>query len=150
VAYQEIREFETALGFELPEDYRNFLKTINGGEVFIEHNIIPYGFNVNALYRLSASNPFYGLDEARRIQVQNKLCLRQALIIGDDGGTGEYLLALDGKRKGAVFFIWLDDRPILTTSEWENDEVIIPEEMIEISSSFNYFGELILKGAERV
>jgi len=83
------------------------------------------------------------ISEARDLQERNRLCLKQALSIGHDGGTGDYYLMLAGKKSGAIFFIWLDDRPILSPIDWEAAEVRIPPDMVQISSTLDDFGQLI-------
>ncbi len=150
VRSEELLRFEEALGFDLPDDYRNFLLTFNGGEVVVEHDIwvpeVPFELGVDHFSPFTAPSPFLGVVEARDLQVRHRLCLRQALSIGDDGGTGEYYLVLAGEKRGAVFFTWLDDRPRLSPSDWETWEVRIPSDMVEISPTFDTLGQSILDG----
>jgi hypothetical protein len=55
------------------------------------------------------------------------------------------LLPYFGVSKGRRrFFVWLDDRPMLSDEEWETWEVRIPADMIELSPDFDCCGELIL------
>ena len=150
VSSEQIRLFEVSLGFGLPSDYRDFLEKFNGGRVFVEHDFrvrdVPFDLAVNSFLPLTAPSPFIGVVEARDLQVRNRLYLWQMLPIAHDGGTGEYLLVLDGKRRGAVFFIWVDNIVTVPLSDWGNSEVNIPDDMVEISPSFDALGELILAG----
>jgi hypothetical protein len=154
VSPEEIRQFEAGLGLDLPDDYRCFLEEFNGGRVIVEHYIrlpgVPFNLGVDSFWKLTAPSPFMGVAEARDLQVRNRWCLRQALAIGGDGGTGHYFILLAGERRGAVFFIWLDDRPLLSLSDWETWEVKIPEDMIEISRSFDDLRRLILDNRRKV
>ncbi len=150
---QDIIEFEEIVGLDLPDDYRNFLMAFNGGEIMIEHDIrvpgIPFDLGVWYFWPLSAPSPFLGIREARRMQAEERMCLRQAIAVGGDGGTGHYYLLLTGEKRGAVFFIWLDDRPQLPCDEWETWDVRIPEEMVEVAPDFDSLGELVLTSARR-
>ena len=114
----------------------------------IEHAIclrdFPYELGVNSVWELSAPSPSIGIVEARDLQTRNRLCLRQAIAIADDGGTGHYFLLLAGEKRGSVFFVYLDDRPLLSLEDWESLEISVPEEMVEVSSTFDELGKLIL------
>lgn len=150
---EDLQRFEQSLGFEFPEDYRDFLLRFNGGRVIIEHDIwvpgSPFELGVDYFTPLTAPNPFLGIIEARDLQERNRWCLRQALSIGHDGGTGDYYLVLAGEKEGAVFFIWLDDRPKLSPPDWDTWEVRIPPDMIEVSPTFDDLGQLILDSRTR-
>ena len=145
---EDIQRFEEKLGFDLPDDYRHFLKEFNGGRVFVEHEICEansaLSLGVEYFLPLTAPRPSMGVIETRDVQVSHRLCLRQALEIADDLGTGCYYLVLAGERRGAVYFIWKDERPMLSPPEWEAWEVRIPSEMLEISPSFDALGQTLL------
>lgn len=145
---EDVQRFEEALGFPLPTDYREFLREFNGGTVILDHDIrVPeagFGLRVAYFYPVAPPIGYMGIGEIRKLQALNRLCLRQAVSIGDDRGTGEYYLVLAGERSGTVLFIWLDDRPILTSSQWETSEINIPEDMVDVSPSFDDLGRLIL------
>jgi hypothetical protein len=149
----DLQKFEAGLEYDLPNDYRDFLLEINGGKVLVEHEIkvpdTPFGLGVDFLLPLTATSPSMGVVEARDIQVRNRLCLRQAIEIGDDMGTGRYYLILAGEKCGAIYFIWNDDRPTLSGIEWEAWDVSIPSDMIEISNSFDALGETIIAHSRR-
>jgi hypothetical protein len=142
-----IERFEAKLGFVLPTDYRVFLLDYNGGKIRFEHTIhllkLASETFLNYLYPLSAPSPFLGITESRELQELNRVCLPQAIFIGDDMGTGFFFLILDGVERGSVYFAFKDDLPI-READWYADGIKIPGCMEKISSSFREFGELIL------
>jgi hypothetical protein len=148
----EVSRFEESIGLDLPDAYRDFLLKFNGGEVITDHDIrlpeSPFIFGVWSFWPLTASSPGLGISEGRQMQLEENWCLRQAIAIADDGGTGYYYLILAGEKAGAIYFVWLDERPILSEEDWETWEVRIPEEMIEVSADFDSLGELILSSAK--
>jgi len=73
------------------------------------------------------------------------LCLRQATQIGSDLGTGFFYLILHGTEKGAVYFTFKDDMPMLSPKEWNQIAVKIPESMIKVSSDFDELAKLIIE-----
>jgi hypothetical protein len=143
-----LERFEDDIGFELPADYRDFLIKYNGGEIKIEHEIFirETPLTVHFLWRLTAPRPSFGIIEGRDLQVRNRMCMRQAIGIGDDMGTGTYYMILEGDARGAVFFIWLDNRPMLSAKDWRNRNVCIPSEMMYVSPDFDSFGKMIIEG----
>ena len=151
VSATEIQEFEAELGFSLPEDYRNFLLTLNGGKVLVDHQLPVEGLFgaafVHYLYPFSKPSPFLGIKEARKQQECSRLCLRQAIEIGDDMGTGSYFIILDGSQRGGVYFIYNDDRDSISKAQWEDVRVRIPKDMVLVAPDFDGLGEAILANA---
>ena len=98
ISATEVQQFEAELGFSLPEDYRNFMLTLNGGKVLVDHDIPVEGLFgaafVHYLYPFSKPSPFLGIKEARRQQECSRLCLRQAIEIGVDTRGIEVQLGL--------------------------------------------------------
>jgi hypothetical protein len=143
----DIRSFERELGFRLPNDYVRFLRQFNGGKIIVDHEIpiraLDSDIFINYLMPFSAKSPFLGVLEARVIQVANRQCLRQALKIGDDMGTGFYYVILAGELSGAVFFIYKDDVP-QREADWFSDRVEIPTSMVQVAPDFDALGQLIL------
>jgi hypothetical protein len=148
IVASELRVFQENIGYQLPEDYVEFLLNFNGGRVTREHEIfvtkISCHVGVDYFYPLSAPSPFLGIMEARDLQMRNRMAIRQALEVAHDMGTGHYYLMLDGEQKGAVFFVWTDDRVMLSAEEWESWEVLIPPEMIRIAASFDELVQMII------
>jgi SMI1 / KNR4 family (SUKH-1) len=148
ISLKDIEAFEADIGYTFPDDYRQFLLAYNGGTVVFEHDIpIPDmpggGVFVKYLWALSVASPSLGVKESRAIQTIYRQCLRQAVIIGDDWGTGYFFLILDGVERGAVYFIYKDGMPQLSEEEWESWEIHIPEDMVKITSDFDSLAELI-------
>ncbi len=136
----------------MPDDYRNFLLAFNGGRISVDHDIPVEGLFgaafVHYLYPFSKPSPFLGIKEARKQQECSRLCLRQAIEIGGDLGTGSYFVLLDGSQRGAVYFIYNDDRDSISKAQWEDVRVRIPKDMVLVASDFDSLGEAILANAK--
>ena len=147
-----VRQFEEALEFDLPQDYRDFLLQLNGGRVLFSNTFriseIPFDLGVSYIYPLTVPRPFMGIVEIRHVQMCNHLCLRQALNIADCYGVGGFYLLLAGAERGRVYYIWNDDESFysLSAEEWESREVRIPKDMVEVSPTFDSLGQMILNG----
>lgn len=143
----QLQLFEADLGFFLPDDYREFLLTLNGGKVLVDHDIfvseLYCDVSLNCLWPLTKESPSLGILEARDVQVRQRLALRQAIRIGDDMGTGFFFLILDGKEKGSVYFGFKDDLP-MREGDWYSTEVCIPDCMVKISQTFSDLGRTIV------
>jgi hypothetical protein len=148
---EEVKRFEDEIGFELPDDYRRFLLTFNGGKIIPEHDIwipeISCDIGVNYLWPLTTPSPSLGIVEARHLQECNRFCVKQAMVIGDDGGTGFFYLVLAGEKKGATYFIWKDDVFTLPPHDWESWEIRIPDDFVEISPDFDSLEKMIIENA---
>src|SRR5262245_37653867 len=97
---QDLIRLEERLGVSLPSDYRQFLLRFNGGRVVVEHKLsvpeTPFDLGVEYLSPLTAPPPGMGVVEARDLQEATRMCLKEVLSIGHDGGTGDYYLILSG------------------------------------------------------
>ena len=125
----------------------------NGGKVIIDHEIrvsnFAYDIGVDNIFPLSGKNQFWGIKEDREVQESQKMCMRQAIAICDDGGTGDFYMILQGKEKGAVFYIFSDEIPILSDEEWGSNQIRIPDNMVKVSPDFNTLAEIIVKSRNR-
>jgi hypothetical protein len=143
----ELMKFEAELGFLLPDDYRAFLLNQNGGKVCLDTEIqlqgIPFELSVEYFFPLHAQKPFMGVVELRDIQVKNRLCIRQALEVAADMGTGCYYLILAGPERGSVFFLWEDDKSTVAPESWDFEEPEMPSDMMKISDTFDELGFII-------
>ena len=103
---KDILEFEEYLGFELPQDYRKFLKEYNGGIPDYNKNCfyikdlkeetmldVLYGINIEKNFDLKEWNDEYGCD-----------LLPKMLIIGSDPGGMMIILSSDEKDGG--IYLW--------------------------------------------
>lgn len=93
--------FEKRLGAKLPDDYRAFILTINGGRLAPENRRFAGRFVVNSMFSLD--DP----DEARRLvpsggpdDAPSKELLRIAY---DDGGNDIYI-GISGTHRGEVWY----------------------------------------------
>lgn len=148
VSIETIDRFEKSVGFAFPDDYRQFMLEFNGGKVTVEHDIHVPDFScdvyVTDFLPLTKECPSLGIREAREIQEGSRLCLRQMIRIADDFGTGFFYLLLSGEQAGAVYFAFKDELPILE-GDWYSDQIVIPESVVKVSSSFNALGQAILE-----
>jgi hypothetical protein len=143
---QEIASFEARVGFALPGDYRAFLLRINGGAMIgWRSTSIPEldDFGVSTLYPLSAEPPRFGLVQSRIAQETCRRGPRQSIIIGDDGGTADFFLILDGRERGSVYHGYQDDPVFLEWEDWSSNRIVMPECMVRVASSFESLGHLM-------
>lgn len=149
---RDVEQFEAELGFSLPEDYRNFMLSFNGGRVLVDHDIqiegLFGGAFVHYLYPLSKPGFSPSIKQARKEQECSRFCLRQAIEIGNDMGPGAYYIILDGPQRGAVYFIFNEDRESLSDKQWNATRVRIPQDMILVAPDFDSLGEAILANAK--
>ncbi|MCE9561599.1 MAG: SMI1/KNR4 family protein [Planctomycetes bacterium] len=111
VTVTAIRKIETLLGVVLPDDYREFLRAVNGGIP------TPGEFEMAKPSRPSERvciDFFYGIGATRR---QNDLLREQREVIertdslpkgfvtiGLDPGGAPYFISTTGKKSGAIYF----------------------------------------------
>jgi hypothetical protein len=147
---EEIVAFEADLGVPLANDYRAFLLSFNGGKVVADHVIhlptFPWPIAIHNLWALSVPTPSLGIVEARKLQLMHRLCVREALTIGDDGGTGCFYLVVAGPQKGAVFFVFKEDQ-IDCVEDWLNPADEIPRAMAKVSDTFDGLAKMIRDSA---
>lgn len=112
-----IKEFEEIMGFDLPDDYRNFLREYNGGIVntpeycdyCIDHPERGYwSFWVKGLNVYMSLDILYGLDvEEFDLKKNNSEFMSDlpanTIHIGDTGGGGTVILN-NGDHPGVYFY----------------------------------------------
>ena len=143
---QEVASFEARVGFALPGDYRAFLLSSSGGTMIgWRSTSIPEleDFGVGSLYPLSEMPPGYGLVQSRIAQEKCRRGPRQSIIIGDDGGTADFFLILDGRERGSVYHGYQDDPVFLEWEDWSSNRIVMPECMVRVASSFESLGRLM-------
>jgi hypothetical protein len=142
-----VKQFEDELGASMPNDYRDFILELNGGRV-IDHSISLPGTDfdtfVSYLLPLTAPLPFTGLVESRKHQICDKCGLKHAIKIGNDAGTGFFIMPFLGPHKGKIFFAWKED---YWDQSWFEKERIdeLPETYTPISENFTELAQLIYK-----
>lgn len=110
----QLASFEQILGCRLPQDYREFMLELNGGGVLVDHTI-PLSesreeVGVRGFFQLNKEARQASVEEEwQRTQGHTEWGMPWALKIGDDGGTGFFLLAFRGELAGSVFFAWKED-----------------------------------------
>lgn len=117
VTADDVRRYERELGHELPEDYRQFLVDVNGGQPALERSVFHLRKDRSILNNLlSLNDPDEGNDlaTAQRLSGYSRNDLpKEALTIGYDAGGSRVLLILAGPHRGEVWFLDLGNpRPI--------------------------------------
>jgi len=147
-----LQSFERDLGTSFPDDYRDFLITHNGGRVIVDHRIpLPEaGFDIQLchLSPICVPSPGSGIIESRAHQVTDRSGVSRAIEIGDDGGTGFFMLSFRGIDRGSVYFAWKEDY-WASASFGLGDDIPLPEEFVLVSPSFAALAQLILRHRER-
>ncbi len=113
---EEIDRVEGQLGVELPDDYRNFLRSHNGG--WLEDNFLP-GQNASARYLFSAGDngdeDIFDLEEAADFysvaSEADPVIPPDLLPVGQDSFDNVLCLMVHGDDRGAVYF-WEHDVPV--------------------------------------
>ncbi len=121
-----IQSLEKTLGCRLPEDYRRFLETENGGKP------------IERLFEIAANNPpskeavraFFGLDGTpKQYDILHQMKQFSGrfpdglLAIASDSFGNLLLLDLGTKSKGAVYF-WDHEKESMDEPTWENISVV--------------------------
>lgn len=111
-----VARFEKKIGHRLPDDYRTFLLSVNGG-VPEDLIVAPDGSSTGTLLQVfqGLETPEDGMDLEACLAV---LQLREQgqfpaelLQIANDGLGNKFVLAVAGERRGQVFFLALDQHP---------------------------------------
>lgn len=105
---EKIQEFESYIGYELPDKYKIFLLDCNGGYPELS------SFKISDQEGESLVNKFYGIedDDCNLKDVYD--CLEdilpeQFVSIADDPGGNEVCIGLDDEYRGKIYF-WFHDR----------------------------------------
>ncbi len=160
--------FEKEIGFMLPEDYRDFLKTVNGGRADVAENLGIYacykiawsktqkyylendkgilGFlyplknsDLPEKYRSIGASDLYDAYEIFREKGNERIPV-DTIAIGDDPGSNQILLGVSGQNRGKVFYWFMD-------VEKNTDDPSPPgyENVALLANSFNVFVEGIFE-----
>ena len=143
---QQLSVIESAIG-PLPDDYRRFLLTSNGGRfardavrVQTSDRLDGEWFYVDALTVLEAEFP----PEILRVVID---CARLDLIKVAECGDSQYLMQLNAPRPGSIYY-WMYE----TEDHWEAEEAgrtYLPEDksLCAIAPSFTGFVSNLVAGA---
>ena len=104
----QIRAFEQSYGHPLPDDYRQFLLDVNGGQPDIANCEFEHGV-VNSLFGLDDTENDSSDLATRANRERASLPSRDLLFIGHDDGGNSLLLALAGDHRGEVWYMLTDD-----------------------------------------
>lgn len=105
VGETEIATFEARFAWQLPEDYRRFLRAVNGGRLARSNRQFAHGV-VNMLLSLNATE--YEVDDlaATLLRARRKSPSLDLLPVGYDDGGAPILLVVAGERRGEV---WMEN-----------------------------------------
>lgn len=144
----DITRFEFRIGAKLPEEYKQFLFTYNGGSVLFEHEInlpsLDFPIDVQYLDAFSASFPDAGILEVRKLEECESWGAKSWVRIGADSGTGYYYLSVDPNTYGMVAYAYKDDVPN-AGNEWGQNSKAIPTWLHHVCDDFDSLGKLIEK-----
>ena len=108
VSDAQIRAFEQSYGHPLPEDYRQFLLDVNGGQPDRANREFDQGV-VNRLFSLDDTEDESGDLATQANRERAWLPNPDLLLIGHDDGGNTLLLALAGEHRGQVWFMLTGD-----------------------------------------
>ena len=106
-----LQNAEKIIGVKLPEDYRTFLLTHNGGRP--EPDV---GFKFNPIRQIDDSmiDWFYSIHDGKysnlikKFEKYKRYLPNDMLVIANDPGSGWILLGIRGNRRGKVYF-WVEN-----------------------------------------
>jgi hypothetical protein len=104
----QIAEFEKSYGHRLPDDYRQFLLDVNGGQPDNPNCEFDQGV-VNCLFSLDNTENDSGDLATRANRIRASLPNSNLLYIGHDDSGNAILLMLAGERRGEVWFMLQGD-----------------------------------------
>ena len=106
-----LERLEKRISRRLPSEYREFLISLNGGTVFVDHELKTQLYGQT--YELAVARIFsltdWGVIDTHERWRQNGFGWDCALPIANDGGTGFYFLLVDNKHWGQIYFAFKDD-----------------------------------------
>lgn len=114
----EVAQFEAELGIRLPDDYRDFLLTVNGGRTARSHRVFTIRLRkvrtdetvLNSLNSLS--DPDDRSDIKTRWKRAREWLPSEVIPVGYDDGGGTLVVVIAGPRRGQVWFLdGVDPRP---------------------------------------
>ena len=108
VTEAQIEAFEKSFGHPLPDDYRQFLLDVNGGQPDNAHCEFDQGV-VNRLFHLDDTDDESSDLATRANRSRPVLPSPDLLFIGHDDGSARILLALAGEHRGEVWFMLTGD-----------------------------------------
>ncbi len=136
---------ERRLFRRLPEEYRQFIVSLNGGTISVDHELktMLYGepkeLNVRHIFPLNDS----GVLDIQEGWRESNVGSDAVLPIADDGGTGFYFLMLDNAHWGQIYFSYKDEFFMTPPAEWAAISNGLPSCLGFVAKDFAQFGRLI-------
>jgi hypothetical protein len=112
-----IQAFELKENISLPDDYKLFLQTHNGGFTkatfveYVQHGRARISY-IDQFYGLSEGNELFpSLEDARENMKRNYLPLDLLCIAGTENGDPEFVLKVQGQGEIGKVFVWFTSEP---------------------------------------
>ncbi|WP_397384605.1 SMI1/KNR4 family protein [Prosthecobacter sp.] len=129
----------------LPEEYRRFVVSLNGGKISVDHELktMIYGDACELAVR-----HIFPLNDSGVVKIQegwreSNVGSYALLPIADDGGTGFYFLMLDNDHWGQIYFSYKDEFFMTPPADWAADSNGLPTCLGFVAKDFSQFGRLI-------
>ncbi|MDI1313257.1 SMI1/KNR4 family protein [Prosthecobacter sp.] len=129
----------------LPKEYRQFIVSLNGGMVCVEHALQtriydePYELGVRHIFSLNDS----GVVDIQEGWRESNVGSDAVLPIADDGGTGFYFLLLDRVHWGQIYFSYKDEFFMTPSADWAAVSHGLPRCLGFVAKDFDQFGRMI-------
>lgn len=150
---KKIALLEEQLGYELPDDYRRFLLTLNGGrpeKAFFTCKGNPFPSSVDWLCRVDKNlarpeEKAHYFTLAAALANEGKVVPKDMLVIGRVDQDDPLMLSIRGRRKGKVFVKRLGDmEPAPIEQRAKRPE----EKVYQVAKSFADFLESLVHSEE--
>ena len=140
-----LERLEKRISRRLPSEYREFLISLNGGTVFVDHELKTQLYGET--YELAVACIFpltdWGVVDTQERWLLNGCGSVCALPIADDGGTGFYFLLVDDEHRGQIYFAYKDEFFSTPPSDWPPVADKLPSCLGFVAKNFAKFGELM-------
>jgi hypothetical protein len=110
----DLVNFEKNIGYVLPDPYRKFILTYNGGEPSPYYFKVPqWRYQQSLVNELKGINPGgASVDITKVIDLMDGRLPKAFIPIGDDPGGNLILIGLDGATRGKIYFFDHENEPI--------------------------------------
>ena len=111
VSEEQIRDAEHQIGYPLPDDYKEFIRDFGGFTFWNVHSPSLQDHSINTFYGLNIGDHLDVMGN-REFLLSEDLITPDMLPIAGDSANNRFLLFLDGKHKGSVYFWMMDNSTV--------------------------------------